>query len=165
MHCLVFRHFKCYFINAVINKIYIFKNKGDDKVNNILGERIKKYRIDNDITQVDFAKKLDIGRSTLSNIETGENRGTIEFLFKLSRITRKPISFWIDEDTIEEAEIKQMSTITLLADALHDAGAIGDNGKIPDLFKDRFIALLEKEFEIRFLEQKEKALAKEQAKT
>lgn len=66
----------------------------------ILGDRIKEYRKVNNLTQKAFSQMLEMGRSTLSQIESGDNKGTIEFIHKLAKVTNKSVSYWID-NTIE----------------------------------------------------------------
>ncbi|MPQ42855.1 helix-turn-helix transcriptional regulator [Clostridium tarantellae] len=119
---------------------------------NILGQRIKQYRKDSNIKQGELAENLGVGRSTLSQIENGLIPGSLDFLYKLSKVTNKPMTFWIDEKNIEETEIPEMSSLLILADALHEAGVIKKDGRIPEKYRDKFILLLQKELEIRYLE-------------
>lgn len=122
----------------------------------ILGDRIKEYRKSNNLTQQTFSKMLDMGRSTLSQVESGDNKGTIEFIHKLSKVTNKPISFWIDDNIETDLDMPELNTIVVLAKALHENNIMKDDGKIPDHFKEKFIKLLEMEFELMFAKDSEK---------
>lgn len=116
----------------------------------ILGDRIKEYRKVNNLTQQAFSKMLSMGRSTLSQIESGDNKGTIEFIHKLSKVTNKSISFWIDDNIETDLDMPELNTIVVLAKALHENNIMKDDGKIPELYKEKFIKLLEMEFELLF---------------
>ena len=47
--------------------------------------KIINYRLDNDLTQQDLAKKLNITQAMVSKLESGEYNPTIEFLYKISK--------------------------------------------------------------------------------
>ena len=54
----------------------------------MIGEKIKKFRIDLGDTQEDFARKLDIGRPTLSLIEQGKQEPDIRVLINIIKVTK-----------------------------------------------------------------------------
>lgn len=66
----------------------------------MLGEKIKQSRKELGLTQQEFAKKLGISRSNLSDIENGRNKaGNLKLLNKISEFTKKPLSFFTDNDS------------------------------------------------------------------
>ena len=54
----------------------------------MIGEKVKKFRMDFGDTQEDFAKKLDIGRPTLSLIEQGKQEPDIRVLINIIKATK-----------------------------------------------------------------------------
>ncbi|CAI3596434.1 MULTISPECIES: helix-turn-helix domain-containing protein [Clostridium] len=66
----------------------------------MLGEKIKQSRKELGLTQQEFAKKLGISRSNLSDIENGRNKaGNLKLLSKISELTKKPLSLFVENDT------------------------------------------------------------------
>lgn len=51
-----------------------------------LGENIKKIRGDKNITQVQIAKTLGVGRSFISNIENGKTNPTLSTIASLAKV-------------------------------------------------------------------------------
>ena len=54
----------------------------------LIGQNIVKYRIENKLSQKDFAKIIDINPSSLSDIECGRKPAGIVLLMKMSKILR-----------------------------------------------------------------------------
>lgn len=54
----------------------------------MIGEKVKEFRMDFGDTQEDFAKKLDIGRPTLSLIEQGKQEPDIRVLINIIKATK-----------------------------------------------------------------------------
>lgn len=71
----------------------LFKDIDEDtkqefELSNILVDiacKIINYRLDNNMTQKDLAKKLDITQAMVSKLESGEYNPSIEFLFNISK--------------------------------------------------------------------------------
>ncbi len=57
---------------------------GIRKIQNELGRRLKKLRIQNGLTQEALAAEVEISRDHLSNIENGKNPVNIKTLYKLA---------------------------------------------------------------------------------
>lgn len=53
----------------------------------MLGERIKKIRKQCRLSQDELAEKTGISRSTVNNIERGNQRPSVDFVMELSRLT------------------------------------------------------------------------------
>ncbi len=56
-------------------------------------ERLKELRIDNDYTQAELAKKLNISTKTLQRYENGTGEPPVSTLLELSLIFRKSIDY------------------------------------------------------------------------
>ena len=50
-----------------------------------LGENLKKIRMAKDITQIEIAKKLNVNRSFVSNIENGKTNPTLSTITSLAK--------------------------------------------------------------------------------
>lgn len=57
-------------------------------------EKLKKARMDANLTQTEVAKKLKKPQSFLSKIESGERRIDVVELQRLAKLYRKPLSFF-----------------------------------------------------------------------
>lgn len=71
------------FIEGIIKSIEFFNNK---KNKNTTAERLKKLRKINDLTQDDIAKYLGIGRTTVSQYESGEIIPSTPNIIKLAKL-------------------------------------------------------------------------------
>ena len=65
----------------------------------LLGEKIKKYRKENNISQQDLATKLGISRATLSYYENNLIEPNIYFLYNLSLIMNHSIDTLISDSS------------------------------------------------------------------
>ncbi len=81
-------------INDILKNPWDIFNEIDDEtkqefeLSNMLVDiacKIINYRLDNDLTQQDLAKKLNITQAMVSKLESGEYNPTIEFLYKISK--------------------------------------------------------------------------------
>lgn len=62
----------------------IFKNKGR-VIDLHIGPRLKRWRLINDVSQIDMAKKSDVLQHTLSKIEAESVYPSKEILFKICK--------------------------------------------------------------------------------
>lgn len=118
-------------------------------------DRLKKYRKENNITQQQLATKLNVSRSTIAEIERGTIKGTVEFISKLSEISKKPMSYWVDESIENDYKIYQ--ALDVLIDAMIDSERIKDDGKIQSEDKELIISVLEKEIKFKIKRKKGQA--------
>lgn len=58
----------------------------------IVGERIKSHRDSRKISQLELSKRLDISRSSISNIEVGRHQIPLHALYELSKEFKLDIS-------------------------------------------------------------------------
>jgi len=62
-----------------------------------LGKKIKIARVELDLTQTDLAKKIDAKQKSISRYETGLSMPSIETLVKITKVLKKPVSYFINE--------------------------------------------------------------------
>lgn len=62
-----------------------------------LGKRIKLARVELDMTQEDLAAAIDAKQKSISRYETGMSLPTLETLEKISKVLKKPFSYFLDE--------------------------------------------------------------------
>jgi len=70
----------------------------DDKERHQLGERLREARKYLGLTQDEVATYLNIPRTALSDIETGQRRVEAIELTRLARLYRQPIGYFAGED-------------------------------------------------------------------
>jgi transcriptional regulator with XRE-family HTH domain len=118
-------------------------------------EKFKQYRIENKLTQKEFANRLDISRTGVADIESGRIKGTVKLMNKLAEVTGKPISYWMDTES--EANYKTYESLDILIDAMIDSGMIGEDGKVGDRESKLILAVLEKEILLKIKRKKEQS--------
>lgn len=99
-----------------------------------LSERIKQIRRENDMTQIEFARKLKISGPSVSKLEKGENNPSDQTIALISR------EFNISENWLRTGEgemVERRSRDAALADALEEIITAG-----PDDFRRRLISVL-----------------------
>ena len=83
----------------------------------MLGDKIRKLRLSQGLTQTDFAKKLFVTPAAVSQWEKGTTRPTMETLIKIAKLFSIPLDYFSDDPdakTYTESElIKQHLLIEL----------------------------------------------------
>jgi len=64
--------------------------------------KIINYRLDNNMTQKELAKKMDISQAMVSKLESGEYNPTIGFLFKIAKRLNWKFQLIIEENCTNE---------------------------------------------------------------
>lgn len=62
---------------------------------NKLPERIKELREENNLTQVEFCKKINVSQPTVARWESGERVPTLEFLIILAKFFKCSIDYLV----------------------------------------------------------------------
>jgi len=57
-----------------------------------LGNNLKLIRTEKDITQIEIAKRLNVDRSFISNIENGKSNSTLSTITNLAKVLEVPTS-------------------------------------------------------------------------
>jgi transcriptional regulator with XRE-family HTH domain len=79
-----------------------------------IGEKIKNIRKDRDISQNELAHAIGISRSSLSLIESGKRKVSVEELQTLAKYLKLPISELVEENTgTNESTSKKMGLLGL----------------------------------------------------
>lgn len=105
-------------------------------MNKIFGNRLRKARIDKGLTQDELAQRLRIGRTSITNMESGKQAITIDNLVRLKNV--------LDIDLEKFLELPGHETLSVM---LSKNVVIGIDG-VPKKLTDK-----EQELLIEFLEQ------------
>ncbi len=62
-----------------------------------LGKKIKLARVEQDLTQVDLAKRINGLQKTISLYETGQAVPTLEALLKIAKVLKKSPAHFLEE--------------------------------------------------------------------
>ena len=62
-----------------------------------LGKKIKLARVELDMNQTEFADKIGAKQKSISRYETGLSVPSIATLIKVSKVLKKPASYFLDE--------------------------------------------------------------------
>jgi len=76
----------------------------------LLGEKIKKLRTDNGLTQDELAERIFVTRTAISKWETGKGLPSIESLKELSRLFGVSLDELISDDDIENKKLSEDKT-------------------------------------------------------
>lgn len=68
-----------------------------DKVDKVIGAKIKELRITSGLSLQDVASKIDVTHQQLQKYENGVNRISAGRLIKLAKVLCKPASFFLDD--------------------------------------------------------------------
>jgi len=110
-------------------------------------EKIKNYRIENNLTQKVLAAKLGVSRTLIAETESGKIKGTMKFISKLSTLSGEPLTYWTDTETVKT--YKTYEALDVLIDAMIDSGMIEQNGKIDERGRKLIISVIEKEVALK----------------
>ena len=113
-----------------------------------LKDKIKKYRKENNLTQKELGQKLELGRSTIAELERGTIKGKLSVINKFSIISGMSMSYLLD-DNMENANINKYEALDILIDTMIEKGIIKTDCKIPEEYNKLMIGLLEKEIALK----------------
>ena len=63
-----------------------------------LGKKIKMARIELDLNQTQFARKINSKQKSVSRYETGVTIPSVETLVKIAKALRKPVGYFLEEE-------------------------------------------------------------------
>lgn len=110
-------------------------------------DRLKEYRQREKLTQKELGNKLGLSHTTISEMESGKNKGSIKVLKKLADISGLSLTYWTGE---EEGFIKNpYEALDTFIETLIEIGQIEQDGKIPLKYKDIILELLENEIALK----------------
>jgi transcriptional regulator with XRE-family HTH domain len=72
----------------------------------VVARRLKRLRLERDITLTALARTTAISKSTLSRLETGQRRPTLELLLALSRVYRVPLDDLVGAPDVGDPRIR-----------------------------------------------------------
>jgi len=113
----------------------------------MLKDKVKEIRKEMGLTQEEMAKKLNISRSYLGDIERGRLKGTnVKIISKLSDVTGKPMEYFLGKDV----EVKQYDILDSAIELLIEKDLIDHNGDIVDETSKEIIwNILKKEIQLK----------------
>lgn len=95
----------------------------------MLSNKIKESRKEMKLTQEQFAKKLGISRSNLSDLESGKNKGNnLDLLIRLSNLTNKSINYFVDDNL----NLGIYEVFDKMIEDLHKNKKVSKDGSIED---------------------------------
>lgn len=113
----------------------------------LLKDKFKLYRKENNLTQKQFAEILEMKRTAITEIERGKVKGTMKLIQKLSDVTNKPSSYWLDGES--EQNYKTYESLDIIIDVLIDSDMISKDGKVNELGIKMIMSVLEKEIALK----------------
>jgi len=113
----------------------------------MLKNKVKEVRKEMGLTQEEMAKKLNISRSYLGDIERGRLKGTnVKIISKLSDVTGKPMEYFLGKDV----KVRQYDILDSAIDLLIEKELIDTNGDIKDeTSKEILWNILKKEIQLK----------------
>lgn len=118
----------------------------------MLNNKIKELRKEMGLTQENFAKRLGVSRSTVKDLENGNNKGgNLKLLEKLCEVTGKNISFFLDNGA--EIKIAQYEILDDTISMLIKNGLVDKEGKVNEKYKKMLWDVLEQEIALKIERQ------------
>ena len=77
----------------------------------ILGERIRKARIEARLSQATLAHAIGVSDKSVSAYEQGRSQPPFEKLKKIAQHTHRPLSYFTEEETNESTIVAKLATI------------------------------------------------------
>jgi transcriptional regulator with XRE-family HTH domain len=71
-----------------------------------IAKKIKKARKDSGLSQLQLGKALKLSDKAISSYEVGRAVPSVEVLQEISRVTYKPVSYFLDDRDAEEMELE-----------------------------------------------------------
>ena len=71
--------------------------QSEQKILKQVGSKIRALRSETGLSQEDFAKKVDLDRTYISDVERGERNVSILNLFKIAKGLKKPASLLLEK--------------------------------------------------------------------
>lgn len=121
----------------------------------MLKDKLKSYRKETNLTQLQFARILGISRGYLSDLEIGKCDGGFKMLKLLELKTDLPFSYW--SDIKEDIHINtKLQTLDLYLEALLDGGKVDvDTGKISPKESENILRIVQAELLLKIADRKE----------
>lgn len=82
------------------------------EINQIIGENLKKFRMEQQLTLDQLAKQSEISKGMISQIEKGETNPTINTIWKLSDGLNIPYTYLLEEQKQEATKIVRKGELT-----------------------------------------------------
>lgn len=116
-------------------------------------ERLRTWIAQNDIKQVDLAKKMGVNKSFISNIVSGRNKPSDKFLDMLEEISGKSSHWWL----FGTDEYDNLYSLNELINVLIDNSLIDEQGNMSDSTRKTIIEMLDSEIQDKLDIRKKKA--------
>jgi transcriptional regulator with XRE-family HTH domain len=84
----------------------------------IVGKRVRSYRDIKGLTQADISEKTKINRATISNIESGKQQVSLQYLYLIARELDTEISTFLP--SLKELNISEEDNLTLINEHLNE---------------------------------------------
>jgi transcriptional regulator with XRE-family HTH domain len=108
-------------------------------------ERLKKYIKEENIKQIDIAKKANMSRGSVSNVISGRRQPNEELLTALSEISGRSINWWLHGTD----EYDNLYSLNSLLDYFIKDGSIKNDGSMEDETRQIIYTMLEKEIRVK----------------
>lgn len=108
----------------------------DKQIYLIIGRKIKETRTRLSITQTELAKRINMARTSLTNIESGEQKLPIHMLYKIALVLKVPITELLPEFKEEDIDI------SALLDQKRVVDEKGQETTLEDKEKERILDLI-----------------------
>ena len=70
----------------------------------VIGKKIKKARAEKKLTQEQFAEKIDVSVSFISQVESGKKKFNLKRIVEISKVLEKPIEYFIEGYDVKNNE-------------------------------------------------------------
>ncbi|MGL5460246.1 MAG: helix-turn-helix domain-containing protein [Cetobacterium sp.] len=112
-------------------------------------EKLKIFRDKEGLTQIEFAKKYNLPRTTVSELESGRKKPTLKMIEKIANATSTDTSYWIDLNL--NLNHSKFDALDLTIKKMIEQGMIDSDGNLNDHAKEIILKLVEAEIKLSYL--------------
>lgn len=110
-------------------------------------EKLKQFRQERGLTQLQFAELCNLSRTTITELETGKKKPTLKLIQKIAKASNNNIEYWLDTDN-DEIKVNNFEGLELIIKKLAETGDISKDGELNEKAKTLLLQILEAEIKL-----------------
>lgn len=110
-------------------------------------EKLKHFRTEHDLTQLQLAELCNLSRTTITELETGRKKPSLKLLEKISKALNTDVTYWLDTDS-DEFKISNFEGLELIIKKLIETGDIKTDGSLTEKANTLLLQVLEAEIKL-----------------
>lgn len=110
-------------------------------------EKLKNFRKEKGLTQLQFAELCELSRTTITELETGKKKPTLKLIQKIANASNSNIEYWLDANN-SEFKVNNFDGLELIIKKLIKTGDINKDGELNEKAQTLLLKVLEAEVKL-----------------